>query len=1243
MDRLAEALQGFDGAVGSSGADGGGGSGGGDDDDGGVGGGGAGGGAVWQGVNYVRIDGSHDSGERRTAVMRFRDDPTVRVALLSITAAAVGLDFSAASAVVFVELPNEVHDGSEASAVAAAAGPAAAAAAAAAAGGGPVTGLAVDAVVDLELQQQVDEQLPGPSNAALVAGTVARGGFGGAGGPSGVDSSSRALALAMTACVEEAMPQPSDLQSAGEDAAKASKAAVSEAGDGGRLDIANGEERVAAGGLNQQLAPAGTAAAAAAALEMRPSQLPAPLSQQLLYDSGMVPMTPGSIAMTPSRAALLQMLPASTTFYFEVSCHTSRVHLHLAPDGSRPVGLSLPVELLRNHPQSAMLKSILDEHAARWARERLTAAANRRQRRQELQPPATAVAALPSTAAVAVELLPPKASVLPCAPSAPLAQAEVPCGDAAAAAAAECPSCATGTVGAADTDANAVAAAAAARSDLPLAPVQDPVPLQGRLRCDEATAGCVLATAGGDGDSGGDDSGNGEQDDGGRAARLSFVGPVGLVAPLPSLSPVQLAEGVAEAAAFVRDWCELRAVSRNRLYGAVLERYFQDALEAVTSEAVAAGAYGTSTTRYVQGAPVKVPEGATLHPVQVRTEARYGNAAGNGSSGGGGGGSGDSSSGWRTYQQAFLLDGRVRLCLNCGKPVQDAAGLPASTPLMTTDLLFCDPHCETAYFVKASGGALRRTLARLEHGVCQMCGLDCANLVRQLQTIRATSRDFLAKRRAVVERLAPRLTRHGYTTHLERLLRQATEGLAWQADHITPVYAGGGLCDVDNMRTLCVACHADVTKAQCKQRAAERQQRRLGTRDIRTFWAKPPPGGGGGLPPLPNNKRRTDPWVVPANKRRRPAAGRGVTYIDTSDDSPSQTPSLAAAVAAAVAVRGRGGGAGAGRYGNPVTLKAVPCVGLYGDDDDDDNVWEFKVIDLTTGGGAAGDDGVGRPVAVDDASDAAAAAVVQEVVNLADSDLGEGDEEQAVAAATAAVAASPVASTADLAGMTQQQEKGSQTVKAESQSASDAADGFAAAAAAAAVAPAGGLGGRSGARSWAGRLRDRVLEGRGGGGGGDGNAGKVGDEHATLVPGVAGATDDSVVGVLGSVSEQLAAAAAAAAAADTATEAMDVSVARTYGDCVACDDPSDGTAVGADVHSEVGCGGFSGGGGDGDGGLGGLAEGGDVEGKLDVAALPGTLLKVKHSVTQKDYVINRWLGREQGIKVSKSSGYYKPA
>ncbi len=33
----------------------------------------------------------------------------------------------------------------------------------------------------------------------------------------------------------------------------------------------------------------------------------------------------------------------------------------------------------------------------------------------------------------------------------------------------------------------------------------------------------------------------------------------------------------------------------------------------------------------------------------------------------------------------------------------------------------------------------------------------------------------------------------------------------WDADHILPVAEGGGECDLDNIRTLCLRCHRVVT------------------------------------------------------------------------------------------------------------------------------------------------------------------------------------------------------------------------------------------------------------------------------------------------------------------------------------------------------------------------------------------------------------------------------------------------
>lgn len=35
----------------------------------------------------------------------------------------------------------------------------------------------------------------------------------------------------------------------------------------------------------------------------------------------------------------------------------------------------------------------------------------------------------------------------------------------------------------------------------------------------------------------------------------------------------------------------------------------------------------------------------------------------------------------------------------------------------------------------------------------------------------------------------------------------------WQADHIVPVAEGGGQCGLANMRTLCLRCHREATKA----------------------------------------------------------------------------------------------------------------------------------------------------------------------------------------------------------------------------------------------------------------------------------------------------------------------------------------------------------------------------------------------------------------------------------------------
>lgn len=55
---------------------------------------------------------------------------------------------------------------------------------------------------------------------------------------------------------------------------------------------------------------------------------------------------------------------------------------------------------------------------------------------------------------------------------------------------------------------------------------------------------------------------------------------------------------------------------------------------------------------------------------------------------------------------------------------------------------------------------------------------------------------------------------HSFSAALNALqqARPVAAGLFWQADHIVPVAEGGGLCCLDNFRTLCTPCHAQCTR-----------------------------------------------------------------------------------------------------------------------------------------------------------------------------------------------------------------------------------------------------------------------------------------------------------------------------------------------------------------------------------------------------------------------------------------------
>ncbi|WIA10259.1 hypothetical protein OEZ85_010458 [Tetradesmus obliquus] len=272
---------------------------------------------------------------------------------------------------------------------------------------------------------------------------------------------------------------------------------------------------------------------------------------------------------------------------------------------------------------------------------------------------------------------------------------------------------------------------------------------------------------------------------------------------------------------FAADWGELRSITRNRLAGKVIPPDMSAAVEAVSAAAASSGAFGVGVVRYMrdiqEGDPC-LPPGAKL--VQVTVHYPQGRQP------------------LVVYRQAFTGP-CARHCVNCFRLVEGCS-LPQDAVLQGSLDLFCSLDCERLFFIKNSSSGIRRALFRLERGVCQACRLDCHALVQQLQQISKDTPGWQAQRRAVVAHRAPAFLARGCTAYLDKLLDQATEGHAWHADHILAVYEGGGGCDMDNLRTLCVPCHAAVTKRQAAARAAERQRRRLNTHDIRSFFG---PGG----------------------------------------------------------------------------------------------------------------------------------------------------------------------------------------------------------------------------------------------------------------------------------------------------------------------------------------------------------------------------------------------------------------
>ncbi|NWX25987.1 ZRAB3 endonuclease, partial [Notiomystis cincta] len=181
----------------------------------------------------------------------------------------------------------------------------------------------------------------------------------------------------------------------------------------------------------------------------------------------------------------------------------------------------------------------------------------------------------------------------------------------------------------------------------------------------------------------------------------------------------------------------------------------------------------------------------------------------------------------RGYLQALDSQG-TPLCLSCQQPTAPAQ---PGCPARAWDTRFCCHACQEDFSIRSSQSYLRSNVFHIEHGVCQCCQHNAQELYLSVRDAPRSQRKQL---------LESSWMSHLPLGQLNEMIRSPAEGQFWQVDHIQPVYSGGGQCSLENLQTLCTACHRERTAKQAKERS-QLKRRSLATKygcDITKFLVK---------------------------------------------------------------------------------------------------------------------------------------------------------------------------------------------------------------------------------------------------------------------------------------------------------------------------------------------------------------------------------------------------------------------
>ena len=128
---------------------------------------------------------------------------------------------------------------------------------------------------------------------------------------------------------------------------------------------------------------------------------------------------------------------------------------------------------------------------------------------------------------------------------------------------------------------------------------------------------------------------------------------------------------------------------------------------------------------------------------------------------------------------------------------------------------WCSDTCVREFEIRRSPRALRKAVWKRDRGICRACGLNTGELKRERfvrlligkQKGGGRRRSAVLRRRAALKAWRARLCQLGFDPRRS----------PWEADHILPVFRGGGSCGLEGIQTLCQPCHRTKTREDAEK------------------------------------------------------------------------------------------------------------------------------------------------------------------------------------------------------------------------------------------------------------------------------------------------------------------------------------------------------------------------------------------------------------------------------------------